>query len=264
MKKLLALSILAAFLLITGCGEEAALTAPTNFTIAADNDEISVVLSWTENPSDEEVEGYYVFFNDAILDSTTNDTYTHTDPQESGIYYVRAYRGDEESEDSDEQSTEPVVSTGVQLYEIGVPDEESGYGWNNTTGQGAIYSMENADHADAIDLYFTDFAAQYAGPYNIASPDEVLGDAGAAWLHGTTGWRESGFAELTDDFDDVTVLPTTGYFNFEEIAVNATYGVYTEDEHYAMVEIQSVNTATGLVQVRVAFQTVEGLAILEH
>jgi len=264
MKKLLALSIVAAFLLITSCGEEVALTAPENFTISAGTDEVSVVLAWSENPSDEEVDGYYIYFNDAIADSTENTTYTHDDPQETGIYYVTAYRGEDESAASDELSTEPVIATGVQLYEIGVPNEESGYGWNTSTGQGAIYSMATAANASSIDLYFTNFATGYAGTYNIASPDEVLNDAGASWLQGTTGWKETGFAELTADFDDVTVLPTTGYFNFEEIAVNTTYGVYTEDGHYAMVEVQSISTSSGLVQVRTAFQTVEGLAILEH
>jgi len=101
MRKIAALSIVAAFLLfITSCGEEAVISAPSNFTLTAATDEISVVLDWDPNPSDEEVDGYYIYFNSALLDSTTNETYTHTDPQESGDYYVTAYAGEDESDNT--------------------------------------------------------------------------------------------------------------------------------------------------------------------
>ncbi len=264
MKKILALSILAAFLLITGCGEEEALTAPENFTISAANDEISVVLDWDANPSGEEVDGYYIYFNDDIIDSTTNATYTHDDPMETGIYYVTAYRGEDESESSDEMSTVPVIDAGSELAEIGVPDEESGYGWSTSTGQGTKYSMADATYAGSIDFYFTDWAVGYSGMYEIDSPSRVTLDPGAVHLQGTTGWRITGFNELTEGFDDVTVLPTTGYDTFIVLGTNITYGVYTADGHYGMVEVQSWSTTTGMVQIRTAFQTVEGLAILEH
>ena len=266
MKKLLALSILAAFLLITGCGEEAALTAPENFTISASTNGLSVVLEWSENPSDEEVDGYYIYFNDALADSTENTTYTHEDPQVTGIYYVTAYRGEDESEASAELSTVPVVDDGTQLAEIGAQGEESGYGWSRTSGQGIKYSMADASNAGSIDLYFTNFAVGYGiVPYYIASPDEVLNDDGAAWLHGTTGWMTTGFsAALSDPFDDVTVVPLTGYDNYQEVTQGATYAVYTDDGHYAIVEVESYSTTTGNIQIRSAVQLIPDLRILEH
>ncbi|KPL15718.1 hypothetical protein AMJ74_00905 [candidate division WOR_3 bacterium SM1_77] len=265
MKKLLVSGFMLAFLLIiVGCGDEEALTIPANFTISAAADEISVVLDWDPSPADEDVEGYYIHFNSVIVDSTANETYTHTDPQETGTYNVSAYTADDESELSVTQSTIPVVETGWELYEIGVAGEESGFGWDVTDGTGAIYSMADETLAGSIDLYFTDWAAGYGGDYEISSPDRAPSDPGAQNLAGTTGWRLTGFALLAANFDDVTVLPTTGYFDYEDVAINAAYGVYTEDGHYGLVEVQSVSQATGLVQIRTAFQTLAGLAILEH
>ncbi len=264
MKKLLALSLSLAFLLIiVGCGEDVVVSAPGNFVISAAADEISVVLDWDPNPSDEEVDGYIIYFNSVAVDTTENETYTHTDPQESGDYYVTAYKGEDESDPSTTQTTIPVIDDNVELAEIGATGE-SGYGWNTTSGQGTEYSMADATYAGSIDLYFTDFATGYAGTYNIASPDLVLSDPGASWLAGTSGWRLTGFDPLPDDFDDVTVVPLSGYVNYEEIVGNTTYAVYTEDGHYGLVEVQSWSTTTGMVQLRTAFQTVPGLAILEH
>jgi hypothetical protein len=265
MKKLLALSILSVFLLVlVGCEGEVTLVAPSNFTLTAGTNEVDVVLAWTAVTED--IDGYIIYFNSAAVGTVTVTSYTHADPQETGTYYVTAYSGDTESDPSTSESTVPVIDSNVEIAEIGVSGQESGYGWNTTSGQGTEYSMADGTHAGSIDLYFTDFVPGYAGTYNIASPHLVLdpGETGASWLASTSGWRTSGFYELTDNFDDITVLPLTGYYNFEEIAGNNTYAVYTDDGHYAIVEVQSWSTSTGLVQIRTAFQTVPGLAILEH
>jgi hypothetical protein len=265
-KKLLTLLLtLAVLSTIVGCGEEAAITAPANFVISAAADEISVVLDWDPNPTDEEVDGYIVYFNDVVLDTTDLETYTHTDPQETGEYYVTAYAGDEESDPSETESTVPVVATNVILAELNAAGE-SGYGWNTTTGQGAVYSMIDDTHAAVIDLYFTNWATGFSGAYDLRSPDLAPDDPGApAGIVGTSGWKLTGFIAVADDFDDVTTLPLTGYIDrVLNVAQGFTYGVYTEEEHYAMVEVQSINAGTGQVQVRTAFQVVPGLAILEH
>jgi len=155
----------------------------------------------------------------------------------------------------------PVDDTGIQLAEIGVSGEDSGYGWNTNTGQGATYSMADESNAGSIDFYFTDWATGYTGTYEIESPSRVINDPGSSL--GPAAWRTTGFIALTDNFDDVTTLPTTGYIDFLQITINTTYGVYTEDGHYAMVEVQNIDQANGHVDIRVAFQTVPGLAILE-
>ncbi len=263
MKKVAALLITTAFLLLfTSCGEEAAISVPGNFTLTAAADEISVVLDWDPNPSEEEVDGYYIYFDGAVLDSTTNETYTHTDPQASGDYYVTAYAGEDESDPSTTLTTIPTVNTNVQIAEIGVPGEDSGFGWNISTGQGASYSMADASNAGSIDFYFTDWATGYGGTYEVDSPSRVPTDPGASHLVGTTGWKVTGFQALTVGFDNVTTLPTTNYVDFLQITINTTYGVYTEDGHYAMIEVQNIDQSTGHVDFRVAFQTVPGLAIL--
>ncbi len=267
MKRLLILSATAILILgVTGCEETVELTAPANFEISAATDEISVVLDWSPNPSDESIDGYVVYFNDEAIDTTENETYTHTDPQETGTYFVTAYRGDEESVSSGELSTVPVVEDNITLAEINATGN-SGLGWDRTDGSPTTYSMEDATNASVIDFYFSNWAAAFAEPYYFISPDLVTTDPGVTWTM-TGTWNESGFTlALTDNFDSLTVLPGTGnYTNSQEVTTtNATYGFYSvTDDYFGMVEVKSINYTTGEVEVRVAFQPVQGLRILEH
>ena len=79
-------------------------------------------------------------------------------------------------------------------------------------------------------------------------------------------WNLTAFTiALTDAFDDIILLPSTGYANSQLVdTYMATYGVYTTDDYFAMVEVKSANTGTGEIEIRVAFQPVQGLRILEH
>jgi hypothetical protein len=264
MKKLLIAPLVLCFgLLFVNCESEVTLTAPANFALTANTDGISVDLDWDASPTSEEVDGYYIYFNDVLLDSSTTNAYTHTDPQESGDYYVTAYQGETESEASTELTTVPVLTATTSLGEINAATE-SGFGWNLTSGQGSTFSMADETNAGDIDLYFTDWQAGYAGTYDIQNPADVVTDPGAGWLVGTTGWKVSGFIELTPVFDSVTTVPTTGYSSYLTVTEGFAYAVYTEDGHYGMVEVIDIDVANGTISVRGAFQTVADLAILQH
>ena len=264
MKRLLALSTaLALLLVLVGCDGEVTLSAPENFTITAAASEIDVVLDWDEVT--DEIDGYYVYFNSAAIGTVTTAGYTHMDPQETGSYYVTAYLGEDESDPSTSASTAPVIADNIILAEINAAGS-SGLGWDRDDGTATTYSMADATNAAFIDLYFSDWAGGYAGPdYNFISPDLVETDPGVTWpMSGT--WNQSGFtAALAEAFDDVILLPSSGYTN-SQIAdqTNAAYGVYTTDGYFGMVEVKSINTGTGEIEVRVAFQPVMGLRILEH
>jgi len=264
MKKLLGITLASLLLMVLiGCDGTVTLVAPENFTIAAATNEVDVVLDWDEVT--EEIDGYIVYFNSAAADTVTTAGYTHVDPQETGTYYVTAYSGEDESDPTTTQSTEPVIADNITLAEINAAGN-SGLGWDRTDADATTYSMADATNAAFIDFYFSDWAAGFAGPdYSFISPDLVETDPGVTWSMSGT-WNSSSFTDaLTDGFDDVTVVPATGYFNTQQItATNAAYAVATGDGYYGLVEVKSVNTGTGEVEVRVAFQPVMGLRILEH
>jgi len=264
MKKLLALcTALTILLVLVGCGDETTLTAPANFTIAAATSEIDVVLDWDEVT--EEIDGYYVYFNSAAVGTVTTAGYTHMDPQETGTYYVTAYLEDVESDPSTTESTAPIIADNITLAEINATGN-SGLGWDRSDGSATTYTMADATNAAFIDFYFSDWAVGFVGPdYNFISPDLVETDPGVTWgMSGT--WNQTGFTiALTDPFDDVVLLPGSGYTN-SQIAdqTNAAYGVYTSGGYFGMVEVKSINLTTGEIEIRVAFQPVSGLRILEH
>lgn len=245
---------------LTGCPEGIGPETPTNLAIQSAEDGASVKLTWD---AVEDVDGYIIYFNDTVLDTTKNTEYTHSNPEATGEYAVSSYIGDEESDKSASVSDKPKITPTVQVYEIGVPNQNSGFGWSTLTGEGTTYSMADASHAGEIDLYFTNWAVGYAGNYDIASPSEVLNDAGASWLAGTSGWRTTGIVELTEKFDDVKTLPSSGYDNYQtNIVQGGAYGVFTQDGYYGMVEIKSVSPTNGLVEIRTAFQKVKGLRVI--
>ncbi|HEC78942.1 MAG TPA: hypothetical protein ENI34_07350 [candidate division WOR-3 bacterium] len=264
MKRILALSIVSLlFVLFIGCESEVTLTAPENLTVTAATNEVDVVLDWDEVI--EEIDGYIVYFNGTAIDTVATAGYTHTDPQETGSYYVTAYIGEDESDPSTSVSTAPVVADNITLAEINASGN-SGLGWDRTSGSATSYSMADATNAAFIDFYFSDWAAGYGGSsYSFISPDLVETDPGVTW-NMSGSWNSSSFTNaLTESFDNVTVLPASGYYNTSEItATNAAYGVYTNDGYYGLVEVKSINTNTGEVEIRVAFQPVQGLRILEH
>jgi hypothetical protein len=263
MKKLIALSLtIAALIAIVGCGEESALVAPANFTISAGTNELDVILDWDEVT--EEIDGYIVYFNNAAIDTVATAGYTHADPQESGVYYVTAYLGEDESDPTPDESTVPVIVDDITVSEINATGS-SGFGWSRTSGSATAYSMADATNAAFIDFYFSNWGSGYTPPYGFISPDLVETDPGVTWnMSGT--WNASSFTEdLTEQFDDVILVPGTGYYTTQEItATNATYAVYTEDGYYGMVEVKSINAGAGSISLRVAFQLVPGLRIFEH
>jgi len=264
MKKILALSIVSLFLLIlVGCGDDIAVSAPENFTIAAATNEVDVILDWDENT--DEIDGYYVYFKTAVIGTVTTAGYTHVDPQETGDYYVTAYLGEDESDPSSTATTTPVIADNITLAEINAAGN-SGLGWSRTDGSATTYTMEDASNASFIDFYFSDWATGSQGPdYQFISPTLVETDPGVTWTMSGT-WNLTAFTiALTDDFNDIVLLPSSGYSNSQLVdTYMATYGVYTTDGYFAMVEVKSANTGTGEIEIRVAFQPVQGLRILEH
>lgn len=278
MKRLTALGTIGALcfaiLVLTGCEEEVAGSAPTNFALVAGADGITVVLSW-EEPTEGEPDGYIVYFKPVnttdwlvgdSLDATEFD-FTHDPAEVTGDYKIAAYWGEDEF-DTDELTTVPVHTAAVSIYELNAAGN-SGYGWAIASDfTGSTYSMAQVTNAPLVDFYVTDFApGTGAADWSIASPD--LGPNSVdSTIVPADNWRTSWFTDPI--VDPQAALPEYGpttFFNYTEgIEVDPTYiGVFLdEEEHFGLVEFSGVNPGDGSIQVETWFQTVQGLRLLAH
>lgn len=270
MKKLTALlGIMSlALLVLTGCdgGEQG---APTNFTLTAGTDGITVELSW-DAPEEGEPDEYIVYFADAAETTITETSYTHDPDGETGDYYVAAVWGEEEY-DSDILTTTPVHSSDVTIYELEASGN-AGYGWDISDDfDGSTYSMAEATNASLVDFYVTNFTDDPAGgpwptPYNIASPDEAPNDPGGSFVP-QASWRQNWFSDpITDPQAPLPEYTSTYYFNYTEIDVDPIYiAAYLHDEdYYALVKFTGENATDGSIQVETWIQSVPGLRLIAH
>jgi len=239
-----------AFIFLAGCGDEEAGSEPQNFALAATTDGLEVILTW-EEPLDGEPDNYIVYFREVgttdWLVGTTLDgdvlTYTHDPSELTGDYYVAADFGGDEF-DSDIQTTIPVHTASMIIYELEATGN-SGYGWGLSSDfTGTTYSMADAANAALVDFYITNFTDDPAGgpwpaPWSIASPDlaTVATDPGATFVP-TANWRQNWFSDPI--VDPQAALPNYGpttFFNYTEgIQQDPTYiGVYLDaEEHYGL------------------------------
>jgi len=252
-------------LLLLSCEEIVIfLTAPENLAIETYTDSVSIKLSWDPVV---DASGYRVYFNDALLATVSDEEYVHLKPMETGDYYVTAYRGATETDPSNTVTDIPVVTEDT-LAEIEAKGN-SGFGWDRTTGNGTSYSMGDSTHASDIDFYFTNWinddpGGPWGSTYSIASPDEITNDPCCGTWPIADNWRQTGFTVPLDlTFNNVDTLPPLGYDNYQDVTIDRTHGIYTWDGYYGMVEVQSINTDSGSVEVKAAFQTVKGLRLIK-
>jgi len=218
--------------------ETVAPSAPRNFTITAGADEESLELSWSP-PSEGEVTGYYIYFNDEIIDSVeTGLSYTHT-PDQLGNYQVAAYNDEYIGEKTPEISTELVTGESQEIWRMDDPSPEhpSGYGWNED-GSGTAYSMSGTANQPYVDLYFdTD--------NTLNSPDNL----GA-------GWRTTAIALVAETYNNIELAPATGYYNMEDVALNGVYILQIQDGNYIKLQITGWDTVTNKITFKYGFQTI--------
>lgn len=146
-----------------------------------------------------------------------------------------------------------------QAYELSGPGP-SGIGWSSGSGEIDIISMISEEYQDDIDCYFTDFAHNYGGTYHLASPSELVNDEGNFWLD-TAGWRTSLVSGDLGDFDTITIVPPDegNYSSTVPAYAGETYAVKTQDGYYGLVEVINISTSNGTIDIRAAFQKVQGL-----
>lgn len=195
MKKLYILGALliisTAVLLFTAC-ETTTGGSPTSFAIVAATDS-TVKLTWTA-PTEGTPDNYIVYFEEVGQTTFANVTqlsgtiltYTDDPSGKTGLYKVTAKFGSTEYA-TDTKTTIPIHGTSTTLAELNATGN-SGYGWTRADGAAGTFSMTDAANVTNVDLYLTNFAANYTTtPYNIASPDMGPNDAGGVVPTGS--WR---------------------------------------------------------------------------
>jgi hypothetical protein len=236
-----------AFLLFASQGckstEVVVIENPTGLTIiVAGADSLSITLSWTESPTDD-IDGYVIYLDGAIEDTTTNESITLT-PTSLGEYYVRAYKGSDFSDPSNAVSTEIVESTNQgPIFDLDAPSSvgPSGYGWMDD-GSGNEYAVVAANQ-ESVDVYIDE-------DFDIASPSRIGG-----------GWNVTPIAfDIAWDYDTFTEAPNTGYVDWEDIVDGGTYVLYVDDAYYVKIEITEVGNAQGFdyIEFRYGFQPIAG------
>jgi hypothetical protein len=259
MKKILGIALLVAagafIVFMTGCEDGELPNAPTNLEAKAINEGLGIELSWTGVT---DADDYTVYFNGELLEEEITVTYyQHVTDCEPGTYVVTAFIGSEESDDSDALSTEPIAIADKQVWELNGAGS-SGIEFDVLGNAIATWSMEDESHQGKIDCYFSDWALGYGStPYYIVSANQVGDDPGNTWLD-ADGWRETGISDyLTANIGDVTEVPFTGYYSSSEVVTGETYATYTEDGYYGLIQVISVSTANGQVDIKATFQLVE-------
>ncbi len=249
---------------------ETIVEPPTNLIISADNSGKMVVLRWDASPT-EEIDGYAICFKPigsefrrvATVDPSVTQT-TINPLGKAGYYHITAFKGEFESEPTEDVSTVPVHSSTTTIYELGA-DGNSGYGWNRETGEGTTYAMNVSANARYVDFYITNFTRRYtATPYYIASPDVSQYCADSSIVP-PAHWKSNGI-KLISSIEADSVIPAAGnYLNYEYLGSNSYYGIHTEDNYFAVVHAIGVyNPQNGTQDIETWFQLVRGLRILNH
>ena len=241
MRKLFILAMVSVVVLMfVGCEEEptSPLDPPSNLTITANPDGLTLTVSWTKSPTEDTedgIDGYYVYFNGELEADLEAGTYQYQfSPDALGTISVTTYRGDEESNEVS-ATTETVERNNITLAAWESSDPSS-IAWDRNTGMYTLYNTvsENAENIDVI---------WDSGDQTLNSPDVIWTDLGLE-----TTW----FAED----DGSGVVPSTGLENYIGVAVGQGYYVELPDGYYLLLTVDSENE--GNINISYKFQKIQG------
>jgi hypothetical protein len=245
--------------------------APHGLTLTAPTDS-TVKVSWFA-PADSSVPLRYLLSfketgasNFDSIGDTTGLAFVHDPRHRTGQYTVTAIYDTNRVTSTEAPSTAPVLNTLRWIPELSSAGD-TGYWWNRTTGQAFLYTMDTLADVDSVDFYITDFAAGFAGPtYSVASPDTAQFDPGG---HIPTGyWHTTWFSHLDSTATDDSILPrfiTSRYRHASLLdSLPRLVACYTWDSHYALLDVQDVDTVAGEAYIRTWFQLIPNLRLIEH
>ena len=219
MKKLGLLALMLGVALIAGCagddpaGPGGTLESVTGLEIDEDNCEgRDIALTWDAVSID--VDGYKVYFSTDESEWTevgdvTETTFTHTGATSAGYYTVKAYKGDDYSENnSNVVNTLPVNDTATyRIYDNFSPaDKHSGFIFGTTQGGGQtglasstsfrqdIYAWDLSKGDDDVWLLSGDF-----GEYGNGNKTLMQEPTAATYCDPTGTWYDQSYQLYTTD-----------------------------------------------------------------
>ena len=280
---LTAVAALTALVVVQGCGVLGG--PPTGVAVSAgpgDSDS-TVVISWT-TPAEGAPDKYMVYFRPVtdsgytVIGETTATSYVHNPHGVTGMYKVVALFGQDTYAGAEKPTTVPVASGSVTLFEINADSSQCAYGWSRDSGIGKTYSMTNGANCAHVDFYVSDLQAGVGGELKVVSPNKAHPDSGASIDTGAVGivpqaaWRVNGFTNPLPDAQSPVPgyqsPPNANYFIYTQVTTQPCYiGCYTAGDtvkHYALVQVDNVNVASGQVWLKTWYQLVPGLRLMRH
>ncbi len=274
---LAALAGIAVLVVIQSCGVLGG--PPTGVAVSAgpgDSDS-TVLVNWT-TPAEGSPDKYMVYFRPVsdsgfvVLGETTATSYAHNPHGVTGQYKVTAVFGAESYKGADEPTTVPVLSDAVTLFEINADSSRCAFGWSRDSGIGSVYGMIDSANCAYVDFYISDLQAGVGDLLDIVSPNQAdLIDYGAAGIVPAAAWRKNGFADPHLNPQDPVVAYDTApytYHIYTQITSQPCYiGCYTAGDtmkHYALIQVDSADKASGQVWLQSWYQLVPRLRLMRH
>jgi len=242
--------------------------APYNLVLTAATDS-TVNLAWSIDSTPSRYVIYYHStgpFNYDSIDGTTGLSYVHDPKHHTGQYKVEAVYDTVRVMSDEAPSTAPVENTLRWIPEMSAAGD-TGYWWSRSNGQAFLFSMDTLANEDSVDFYITDFAAGFAGPtYSVASPDTAPFDAGGQVPAGY--WHANWFTHLDSTATDDSILPRFLQSRYRKAVLldplPRFVACYTWDSHYALLDVEDVDTVSGQAYIRTWFQLIPNLRLIEH
>jgi len=275
---LAALAGVAALVVIQCCGVLGG--PPTGVAVSAGPGESdsTVLVSWT-TPAEGSPDKYMVYFRPVsdsgfgVLGETTARSYAHNPHGATGQYKVTAVFGGDAYDGAEKPTTIPVAGGPVTLYEINTDSSRCAFGWSRDSGIGKVYSMIDSANCVFVDFYVSDLQAGTGGELDVVSPNKADSvDSGAIGIVPSASWKTNGFTNpLT--YPQYTVPgyqppPNANYFIYTQITMEPCYiGCYTAVDtvkHYALIQVDSADAASGRVWLQSWYQLVPGLRLIQH
>jgi hypothetical protein len=275
---LAALAGVAALVVIQSCGVLGG--PPTGVAVSAGPSESdsTVLVSWT-TPAEGSPDKYTVYFRPVsesgfvVLGETTATSYAHNPHGATGQYKVTAVFGGDSYDGAEKPTTIPVAGGAVTLYEINADSSRCAFGWSRDSGIGSVYGMTDSANCAFVDFYVSDLQAGTGGELDVVSPNKADSvDSGAIGIVPSASWKTNGFTNpLT--YPQYTVPgyqppPNANYFIYTQITMEPCYiGCYTAGDtvkHYALIQVDSADAASGRVWLQSWYQLVPGLRLIQH
>ncbi len=269
---------LAALFVIQGCGVLGG--PPTGVAVSAGPEESdsTVLVNWT-TPAEGSPDKYMVHFRPitdsgfTVLGETTATSYAHNPHGLTGQYKVAAVFGGESYEGADKPTTVPVATGAITLFEINADSSRCGFGWSRDSGIGKLYAMTDSANCAFVDFYVSDLQAGVGGELDIVSPNKADSvDSGAVGIVPHAAWKANGFtnplSNVQNPVPGYQPPPNANYFIYTQITMQPCYiGCYTASDtmkHYALIQVDSADKASGKVWLQSWYQLVPGLRLMRH